>query len=362
MERSLIKQIGSDAIKARVTSRKVKPVYFPNFFRSVPVDILKWETLTGEKGVPVAADVISYDASAPEKTKDVISKMSGDIPKVGIKRSMNESEWIRYDNLMQKANGRPDMVQLLDLVFNDLDFVYNGVRARYEWLSMQQLSTGQLSLSKTNNAGGIVTEKVVDFGVPSENKAGFGTNAAWSDLANSKPIDDLEERFKFAKSKGVGIQYFIMRDEQWIQLKNSADTIAKMKAWLNTTAKFTTTLSAINAYLKENLMPVIVIIDPAVKLEAKDHTRTVVNPWELNRVALVPDLNVGTLQHGPIAAERSAEVKKKATLYKKDFILITKWSELEPFKEYTKAEANAMPVLDDPETIFYLRTDNATWS
>ena len=44
---------------ARLNSRKVKPVFFPNFFGVKQKNSLKWETLTGEKGAPVIADVIS---------------------------------------------------------------------------------------------------------------------------------------------------------------------------------------------------------------------------------------------------------------------------------------------------------------
>lgn len=76
---------------ARLNTRHVKPVVFPNFFGVKRKTSLKWETLTGEKGAPVMADVISFDASAPQKTREVISKLSGDIPKTAVKRGMNES-------------------------------------------------------------------------------------------------------------------------------------------------------------------------------------------------------------------------------------------------------------------------------
>lgn len=63
-------------MSARLNSRHVKPMYYPNFFTPKRVTSLKWETLVGEKGAPVIADVVSFDSSAPEKTREVISKMS----------------------------------------------------------------------------------------------------------------------------------------------------------------------------------------------------------------------------------------------------------------------------------------------
>ena len=50
MERSLIKQVNRKNMGARLNSRKVKPVFFPNFFGVKQKNSLKWETLTGEKG------------------------------------------------------------------------------------------------------------------------------------------------------------------------------------------------------------------------------------------------------------------------------------------------------------------------
>ena len=121
---------------ARLNTRHVKPVVFPNFFGVKRKTSLKWETLTGEKGAPVMADVISFDASAPQKTREVISKLSGDIPKTAVKRGMNESDYNEYKQLERDAQGDADQLALLNLAFKDQDFVYNSVRARFEWWCM----------------------------------------------------------------------------------------------------------------------------------------------------------------------------------------------------------------------------------
>ena len=81
------------------------------------------------------ADVISFDASAPQKTREVISKLSGDIPKTAVKRGMNESDYNEYKQLERDAQGDADQLALLNLAFKDQDFVYNSVRARFEWWS-----------------------------------------------------------------------------------------------------------------------------------------------------------------------------------------------------------------------------------
>lgn len=359
MERSLIKQVNRKNMSARLNSRKVKPVFFPNFFGVKQKSSLKWETLTGEKGAPVIADVISYDASAPQKTREVVGKMSGDIPKTAVKRGMNESDWNEYLQLSRDCNGDADLQALLDLSFKDQDFVYNAVRARFEWWCMQLMSKGGFALNKSNN-NGIVTEEFVGCGMPKANRKVAAKD--WANASTADGLQDIEDVIVAAAADGVSLRYVIMRSDEFSLLKKQKSTMEKVKGWINQKDKLTITKKVINEYLAAQEKPVtIVVIDPSVRIEDKAHKRTTVNPWESRRVCFLEDLNVGDIQHGPIAAERSAEYAKKATTLKKDFIFISKWSELEPFKEWTKAEANAIPVINDPDAMYILKADAQAW-
>lgn len=346
-------------MQARLSTRAVKPVYFPNFFGVVQKSSLKWETLTGEKGAPVIADVISYDASAPQKKREVVGKMSGDIPKTAIKRGMNESDWNEYQQLSRDVSGDANLQALLDLAFKDQDFVYNGVRGRFEWWCMQLMSKGGFTLNATNN-NGVVTEEFVGCGMPNENKKVSSVN--WSNSSTADGLQDIEDMLVAAYAKGVNPRYVIMRSDDFALLKKQNSTTSKIKGWVNYQTKLTVTKQIINDYLAAQEKPVqIVIVDPSVRIEDKAHNRTVVNPWEEHRVCFVEDLKVGDIQHGPIAAESSEEYKKKAITIKQDFVFMSKWSELEPFKEWTKAEANAIPVINDPDAMFILKTDGTAW-
>lgn len=359
MERSLIKQVNRKNMSARLNSRKVKPMFYPNFFGVKQKSSLKWETLTGEKGAPVVADVISYDASAPQKTREVIGKMSGDIPKTAVKRGMNESDWNEYQQLNRDCNGDADLKVLLDLSFKDQDFCYNAVRARYEWWCMQLMSKGGYTLNSTNN-NGVVTEEFVSCGMPKANRKVAAKD--WANAATADGLQDIEDVVAAADADGVSIRYVVMRSSEFSLLKKQKSTIDKVKGWINQKEKLTITKKVINEYLSVQEMPVtIVVINPLVRFEDKAHKRITVNPWEEKHICFLEDLHVGDIQHGPIAAERSAEYAKKATTFKKDFIFISKWSELEPFKEWTKAEANATPVVNDPDAMYILKADGQAW-
>lgn len=359
MERSLLKQVNKKNMSARLNSRHVKPMYFPNFFTPKKVSSLKWETLVGEKGAPVIADVISFDASAPEKTREVISKMSGDIPKTAIKRGMNESEYQEYKDMERDAQGDADQLELLNLSFKDTDFVYNGVRGRMEWWAMQFMSRGGFNLSAKNN-NGIVTTEFVGCGMLEKNKK--KSSADWSSASTADGLQDIEDTVSAAANEGVNLRYVVMLTTDFTLLKKQKSTIDKIKGWVNQTAKITITKKVINEYLAEQENPVqIITISPAVRIEDANHKRKTICPWLKHRVCFLEDLNVGNIQHGPIMAENSESLRKKAIMVRKDFILITKFSTEEPFKEWTKAEANAIPVVNDPDAMYILKTDGKDW-
>ncbi len=359
MEKSLIKQVNKKNMMARLNTRHVKPVVFPNFFGTKRVTSLKWETLAGEKGAPVMADVISFDASAPQKTREVISKLSGDIPKIAVKRGMNEGDYNEYKQLERDAQGDADQMALLDLAFKDQDFVYNAVRARLEWICMQMMSRGGLHLSAKNN-GGVVTAEFVGCGMPKKNQMVSAMD--WSNTA-ADGLQDIEDVITKASENGVTIRYVVMHVADFSLLKKQKSTFDRLKAWVNSTSKILVTKQLINEYLSEQEIPVqIVTVNPAVRIENANHQRETVNPWQRKRICFLEDLNVGTIQHGPIAAESSAALQKTAIMVKQEYVLITKWSELEPFKEWTKAEANAFPVIDDPDALYILKADGTEWS
>jgi len=344
---------------ARLSSRYVKPVYFPNFFGNVHKSSLKYETLCGEQGAPVIADIISFDASAPQKTREVVSKISGDIPKISVKRGMNESDYNEYKQLVRDAQGDANQLQILNIAFKDEDFVYNAIRGRFEWWCMQLMSRGGYHLSAKNN-NGIVTAEFVGCGMPAKNKR--VSSVDWSTASTANGLQDIEDTVTDASSEGYTIKYVVMHTSDFTLLKKQTSTFNTLKSWVNTTSKILVTKKLINEYLAEQEIPVqIVTVNPAVRIEYPNHRRKTVNPFERKRIAFMPDIHVGDIQDGPIAAESSETLQKKALMVKKDYVLITKWSELEPFKEWTKAEANAIPVINDPDGLFILKADGAAW-
>lgn len=360
MERSLLKLVNQTNMAARLNTKYVKPMYFPNFFGTKKVSTLTWETLVSEQGAPVIADVISFDASAPQKSREVIRKLSGDIPKTALKRGMNERDYNEYLRLQYECNGDADKLALLNLAFKDQDFVYNAVRGRMEWFGLQLLSRGGFALNVTNN-NGLVTVEFVGCGMPKENRR--VSTADWSNAATANGLQDIADTLEVASLNGRTIKYVVMHASDFLLLCKQKSTADTLKGWMNMSGRLTVTKDTINQYLATQAFPVqIVTVNPAVRIENSAHVRKTISPWERKRVTFLEDLRVGDIQHGPIAAENAPSVREKALMVRRDFVLITKWSELSPFKEWTQAEANAMPVINDPDGLYILKTDGTAWA
>jgi hypothetical protein len=364
MERSVLKELNKANVEAYVNRAReafLNRMFWNKFFPLKYTTQLTWESLSGSSGNPVMADVVEYNASAPLKTRRTVTKTTGDIPKIAIKRQMDEKDWNDYNILKATAQGDSNKNALLELVFNDIDFCYTGVFARTEHLALQALSYGSLSLTTSNN-NGIITETDVDWGIPSGNKTAAAVK--WETAASATPLIDIEGVVDDAKDAGYSVGYIIM-DKATFRLMVATTEVKDRYAVFQriaTSRKTAPSFEELNGMLEAYMLPQIVIVDSAVRFESNAHAMTNVAPWKTNYVTFVPSLKVGNILHGPIAEETSAAVRKQALTYKRDHVFISKWSQLEPFGEFTKAQANAFPRFNDVDGIFILKTDDTSWS
>ncbi|MBW6491949.1 MAG: major capsid protein [Lentimicrobium sp.] len=360
MRKSLIHGLNEKDMQAVVNSFNLNAFYFPALFPLRFTPSLNWKTLAGDKGVPVAADVVSYDATAPTKTREVVKKLTGDIPKIEIKRTLGESKLNEYAQLLNYAGTEAGRMELVRFIYDDVEFCFSGVNARLEWLALRALSTGKIVLSKANNAG-IVTEEAVDFQIPGTHKK--GATVVWSaaTLATAKPITDIRAIVTAAKKKGKKLEYILMSRDTFDLMKSTTEVINFAANWVlrATGLSLTPTQENINTALMAEGLPQIKIVESFVTLESNDGTRTVVEPWQAGIITFAPSLNVGTTWHGPMAAEN---VDSPAQKVKRGHVLISKWGTDEPVTENTKGTANAFPAINDPDELWLVDTTATSWS
>jgi len=305
MERSLLKELNKSTLEAYVNRAReawLKRMFWTMFFPLKYTTQLTWESLSGSAGSPVMADVIEYNASSPLKSRRTVSKASGDIPKIGIKRKMDEKDYNDYMT-MKALSSDANRSAILDIVFGDVDFVYEGVLARTEFLCMQALSYGSLALDANNN-NGVITETAVDFGIPSGNKTAVGTT--WSTAASGTPITDIRTVVEAAEDNGHSISYIVMDKSALnyaLATTEVKDTFSQFQR-LSTNRKNVVTLEDLNTMMDAFMLPRVVVVDSKVRFENAEHTLSSVAPWKTGYVSFIPDMKIGKVLHGPIAEEK----------------------------------------------------------
>jgi len=364
MEHSILKEATQKKLEVYFSNRVYEGLYWPDFFPLKYVNSLSYETLIGNQGNRVAADVVAYDSTAPIKRRKVISRLTGNIPPIRISRPMRETDLNDY-NQIKSAGG--NINQLLDLVFNDIDFCVDGVNARMEWLAIQAMAGGTITLSTTNSAG-IITEDVIDFQLPDANKeVESGANYYWTTGAYSTntPVTDIQTIVAEAKAAGSGIKYIIMNLSKFIAFQTSTQVQNYCGYGYVAGAIFRPipVLSQVNDMLKLHGLPTIIVVDTSIDIETSAHAVTSYDPWLDSSgadryVLFAPQLPLGNMLAGPIAAETNPA--KQATLVKKGNILVSKYSEVNPTCEWTMAETNAFPSWPTIGSCWILDTESHT--
>ena len=268
-----------------------------------------------------------------------------------------------------KSDG--DMQALLDLVYNDVDFVVESIQQRCEWLALQALSQTVVSLTAENNAG-VVTEEAINFGLPTANKefvGGAAANRQWlvANATTCLPITDIQTICTEARSKGVRIAHILMNSSKFVDFRASDEVkdfiYGIMISEAGITPSVAPTLKVINQVLVESGMPDLQIINTFIDLENRDHTITSVDPWlnaasEDKYVTFVPELPLGRFLHGPIAAET---VKDPGIIQNKTgHILVQSIAEQDPVQQKTVGLANCFVSFDKINQVFSLNSESHT--
>jgi len=361
MEYSLLKaELNKKNLQTYLNERVYDKLYWPSFFPLKSTPYLNFETLIGSKGNRVAADIVAYDVSAPLKTRKTISKLSGEIPSIRMKKKMTETDLNTYNIL--KAMAKPEQTALLDLIFGDIDACVDGVNARLEWLTFQALCHGTVTLSKTTNAGGVITEEAIDFQLPLANK--LKCSVVWHTTpASGKPITDFVAVMTAAGNLGIKPRYVLMNLSKWAEFRQSTevqDFVVPFALYGGNKLKRPPNLKVANEALESEGLPIIVIVDTRISYEDVEHAITSVNPFlyggEDKYVTFLEDLKCGDMLHGPIAEETNPP--KQVIQAKKGPILISKWSDVDPVAEYTKGELNSFPSWPTIDRALILNTEH----
>lgn len=292
----------------------------------------------------VSADVVALDSELPIKSRDSIEVVSGDIPKIGMKMYLTEKQM--KDVAAMIATSRPT-AQIVDKIFTDLPRVIEGVYETIEGIFLSELSTGVGVAPRSNGTGVRVDMKFYD-----SNK--FGVKAKWSESTTVNALDDLQKVFDKA-----------MEDENIITDMWADDTFLK-DFYKNDQVR---QQFAFNQGFVGDKIPVLDFEKAQDVVRRKwgvelhrvaRKIRTELNgvrkseeAWAKGTAAFTCDARLGSLVWTDLV-ESTRPVPNVTYQTADEFILVSKYAQTDPWREFTSSQAMVVPVLNNVDRIYLL--------
>jgi hypothetical protein len=237
-------------------------------------------------------------------------------------------------------------------MYEDSEFVLQAVRARIEWMSKQAASNGKYLLTVTNNDGGVVTKDDIAFGIKSSHRR--GVSALWANPVTAKPITDIKNIQKLARTEGYVLRYAVTDYDTVNKILAAEETQKFVASYISIALNMQTvpTVEQLNVALSSNGLPTFRVWDSYVAHEGKDGTVTPETGWVAGRVNFSIAPTLGTVQWTDTAD--SLVTVDSATKAFSDFVLVKVFAEEDPITVVSKGISYATPVLDGANQMFIL--------
>lgn len=336
--------------------------------------------IEGDDGIPVAADRVAFNTSAPKKTRKTVGKWSGKLSKYAVSREKDEVEINDYNDastLAASADANPqEKLELVKIVYDDVAFCRKAMDAKVE-LDAMGIGCSGIQRFKAKVEGDMATEDVINFNVPKENFVGVAVgdkkdskgvvkvqHVKWTDYEHADGLEDLIRAQDMIRRKGLPVpRYAFMERAKFADLCAQQATARRLFPQvkdLTVVSAEQINLASVNAYMQraENNYPTIIILDTYVTVEHKDGNKETVKPWNENVVTLAPSLQLGWTYYKPVPLIQNVSALQVYGPYYK----VTRYSDVNPMLETTMAEAYVQPALINRQSLVFLNTDNRDWA
>lgn len=365
MQKSLMVGLTEKDMNAVIHTFDLKPYYYPTLFPLKETKTLTWKMLVAQTGLKIAADLVARGATSQKKTRQAISKIMGDIPKLMISREMLEDELTDYDIMIAMSSGDPDLVALVEAWAEDTKYCWTGIAARAEWIALKEISAGKVVFTNSNNAA-VVTEYDVDYDLAAAQK--IGVNTSWAAGTSAKPLTkDFPAAIAAAKALGVTPKFAFMNVDTFNQFASQEEVVKKCQSLIANLSDYTDAVdvATVNGYLakKKELYKglQIIVIDQDITIELADGSQSTGNPFDDNVVMFSESKVLGnTWWKKPIDFTRRSKTST-AVMAMNGHTLIKKYSEESPVKEVTEGIANLFPAWNLSERSILMKTNANSW-
>jgi len=345
------------------------PVWQKYFSMGTPQVGLTYATAIGTSRIEGAASVVAHGSEAPLRSRAGLQRLSGEIAAMKVKRKMDEQEYRNWLTIQaMNVSDEAKKQQIIKLIWEDVKYVVDSVNDRVDYMVGQALSTGKVSLNTTTNPDGIIPgdiDLLVTYKYPTN--TAFATastaNRVWTDTyaATATPLTDIRYLVRtFWSSYGIKFDKIIMSPEKlWILLNNTqVQNHLKGSGGIVSGQDALFSMNNLNAYLAAQSLPTIELFDKKVGIESSGSITTY-DPWNDKKyVAFVPAGQLGVI-HNALSIEQISPVTGVDYALNNN-VLVSKWSQTEPFGEYTRGELAAFPGLEVASQMCIVNTEHLT--
>ena len=317
-----------------LTERNATPLLGETLFPEVKHDTLDFEYLRGGSSLATIASVHSFDTEAEIGSREAAKQA---LEAAYVKRKMQITEKDLIALKFPRTEGEKKYI--MGRIFNDIDTLVAGVKARVELMRMEALSTGKVTL----NENGLNME--VNYHVPEDHKETLAGSDIWTS-SDADIIGDLERwqdtldnpATRALTSKKIANQ--ILRNDKIIGYLFGKDS-ARIP-----------TLADLNAFLEQHGLPKIATYDAKYRKQAANGSYTTHRFLGEDKFVMFGDGNLGETLYGP-TPEESRMILGGADVSNVGKIIAMVYEEgKDPISTWTKAAATAIPSFHAADNVF----------
>ena len=307
----------------------------------------KWESILSDYR-SVKADIVAMDSPLPIKKRGKLGSASGDIPKSGMRKWLNETQMTNLQTL--DALGEKDEIKAE--LFKDAVSCIAGIYENNEYMFLYGLSTGIALATDADNVG---TGVRLNYGYKDENK--FGVSVDWGNPSTATPIDDFERMFEVAK----GNIRILMLDRPTLRKLCATNQMREQYAFFKDinvtdgTRVPALSLEKLNEFMQSEYKVTFDIVERTITSE-KNGEDTLLTPWEEGMIIGIPNYVVGDLVYAK-TAEQNAPVAGVSYELVDGYALLSMYRKNDPaVSEHTQIQARVFPVITNVNKIYQLDT------
>ncbi|WP_328802018.1 major capsid protein [Paenibacillus sp. LX16] len=305
-------------------------------FPEIKRQSLEFDAIVGANRIPVIASIHGFDTESEIGSREA-GKMMLELALIKRKLRMGEKEIIALESPRNEAERQ----YLMSQVFNDIDILVAGVRARAEAMRMEVLANGTVTLDENNLSA------TIDYGVPSAHKLVLSGTDLWSDPA-SDPIEILAEMSATLDEKPTRALTSTKVLSAMVKHPKVVDALYGVNGSSRMASR-----AELNSYLQQLELPQIAIYDGKYKKQGANGTYTTNRYFPENKISLFGPDKLGDTIYGPTAEEVRLTRDPSIQTQTIGNVLAMVYEEgKDPVSTWTKAVATALPSFPEADNVF----------